>query len=165
MDTEILVKIGIGVGLLVLYVIIVNTKSYWIRRYGRKKDIDPKRTAIVNKLTTLLVFITLVVAEAITWGVHISGIYIFATSFFTMVAIGFFATWSVLSNVTASILIFFLFPYKIDDRVEVVGEDIAGTITDITLFHIIVRGDKGDVVTIPTNLAIQKSIRIVTTSA
>jgi small-conductance mechanosensitive channel len=165
MNADILVKIAVGVGMLVAYVIIVNTKSYWIRRYGRRNNLDPKRTAIVNKLTTLLVFITLVVVEAITWGVHISGIYIFATSFFTMVAIGFFATWSVLSNVTASILIFFLFPYKIDDRVKVVGDDISGTITDITLFHMIVRSDEGDIVTIPTNLAIQKSIRIVTPSA
>jgi small-conductance mechanosensitive channel len=161
MNPDILAKIGIGVGLLVAYIVVVNTKSYWVRRYARGKNIDQKRTAMVNKFTTLLLFITLVVAEAITWGVNISGIYIFATSFFTMVAIGFFATWSVLSNVTASVLIFFLFPYKIADRVKVVGDDISGTITDITLFHIILRSDEGDVVTIPTNLAIQKSIRIV----
>lgn len=165
MSTEILVKAGIGAGLLLVYVIAVNFKSYLIRRYGRRKDINEKRTALVNKLTTLLFFITLVVAEAITWGVEVSGIYIFATSFFAMVAIGFFATWSVLSNVTSSILIFFLFPYKIGDRVKVVGDDIVGEITDITLFHIIMRSAEGDVVTIPTNVAIQKSIRIVTPAA
>ena len=111
MSTEILVKAGIGVGLLVIYVITVNFKSYLIRRYARRKGINEKRTALVNKLTTLLFLVTLIIAEAITWGVEISGIYIFATSFFTMVAIGFFATWSVLSNVTSSILIFFMFPY------------------------------------------------------
>jgi small-conductance mechanosensitive channel len=42
----------------------------------------------------------------------------------------------------------------------VVGEDINGKIKDITLFHLIVDcGEKG-VVTIPNNIVIQKSIRI-----
>jgi small-conductance mechanosensitive channel len=43
----------------------------------------------------------------------------------------------------------------------VIGDDIAGKITDITLFHLIVEGNDKSVVTIPNNLVIQKSIRIV----
>ena len=160
MNTELMVKIAIGVGLILVYVIVVSAKGYLVRRYARSQKIDAKRTAIVNKLITVFLFIGLVVAETITWGVHISGLYVFITSFFAMVAIGFFAVWSVLSNITSSVLIFFLFPYKIGDYIQVIGDDIKGTITDITLFHLIVESVDTGVVTIPNNVVIQKSIRI-----
>lgn len=160
MNTELIVKIAIGVGLVLVYIIIVGAKGYFVRRFARAQRIDSKRTAIVNKLTTVFLFIGLVVAETITWGVHLSGLYVFVTSFFAMVAIGFFAVWSVLSNITSSVLIFFLFPYEIGDHIQVVGEDINGTIKDITLFHLIVDCSGQGVVTIPNNVVIQKSIRI-----
>ena len=159
MNTE-FIKIAIGLGLLLAYVVVVGTKGYLVRRYALGKRIEAERTALINKLITAFMFIGLVVAEAITWGVHLSGLYVFATSFFAMVAIGFFAVWSVLSNITSSILIFFLFPYKIGDHIQVVGDNISGTITDITLFHLIVASEDKSVVTIPNNVVIQKSIRI-----
>jgi small-conductance mechanosensitive channel len=160
MNTEFMIKLAIGVGLVVIYVVVVGTKGYLVRRYARGKSIDAKRTAMVNKLITVFLFIGLVIGEAITWGVHLSGLYVFVTSFFAMVAIGFFAVWSVLSNITSSVLIFFLFPYKIGDHIQVVGDDITGRITDITLFHLIVESDDRGIVTIPNNVVIQKSIRI-----
>ncbi|UCG52557.1 MAG: mechanosensitive ion channel family protein [Candidatus Latescibacterota bacterium] len=160
MDTDFIVKIVIGVGLLLAYVVVVSVKGYLVRRYARGKHIEAERTALINKLITVFLFIGLVVAEAITWGVHLSGLYVFVTSFFAMVAIGFFAVWSVLSNITSSVLIFFLFPYKIGDYIQVIGDDISGRITDITLFHLIVESKDKSVVTIPNNLVIQKSIRI-----
>jgi small-conductance mechanosensitive channel len=160
MNTELIVKIGIAAGLVVAYVIVVSIKGRLVRRYARVQSIDAKRTAMVNKLITIFLFIGLVVTQVIIWGVQVSGLYVFVTSFFAMVAIGFFAVWSVLSNITSSVLIFFLFPYQIGDQIQVVGDDIKGTITDITLFHLIVESADGEVVTIPNNVVIQKSIRI-----
>jgi small-conductance mechanosensitive channel len=160
MNPELVAKIAIGVGLVLAYFVIVGIKGYLIRRYARGKDIDHKRTAMVNKLITAALFVTMVVGQAMTWGVHLSGVYVFLTSFFAMVAIGFFAVWSVLSNITSSVLIFFMFPYKIGDRIQVIGDDITGEITDITLFHLIVASEDRGIVTIPNNVVIQKSIRI-----
>ena len=160
MNPELIAKMAIGVGLVIAYIVIVSAKGYFVRRYARAQEIEARRTAIVNKLITIFLFIALVVAETVTWGVHVSGLYVFVTSFFAMVAIGFFAVWSVLSNITSSILIFFLFPYKIGDHIQVIGDDINGTITDITLFHLIVESVDTGIVTIPNNVVIQKSIRI-----
>ena len=160
MNTEFIVKIAIGAGLVLAYVIVVRIKGYLVRRYARDKHISAERTTLVNKLITKLLFLGLVIAQAITWGVHISGFVVFATSFFAMVAIGFFAVWSVLSNITSSVLIFFLFPYRIGDKIHVIGDDISGRIMDITLFHLIVESEDKNVVTIPNNVVIQRSVRI-----
>jgi small-conductance mechanosensitive channel len=161
MNTELIIKIAISVGLLVAYAVTIKIKGRLVGKFARKQEMGEKRTALISKMITLFIFFGLLVALAITWGVHVSGLYIFITSFFAMVAIGFFATWSVLSNITSSVLIFFLFPYEIGDDVRVIGEDIAGKIIDITLFHIILEDENKNVITIPANLAIQKSIRIV----
>jgi small-conductance mechanosensitive channel len=165
MNAEFIVKIAVSLGLLLVYIVVVGTKGYLVRRYARGKNIEAKRTAMVNKLITVFLFVGLLVAAGMTWGVHLSGLYVFVTSFFAMVAIGFFAVWSVLSNITSSVLIFFLFPYKIGDYIQVVGDDITGQITDITLFHLIVESEDKGIVTIPNNLVIQKSIRILAAGA
>lgn len=160
MDRELIVKVIITIGLLAAYGIVVGIKGRLVRRYARAQRIDEKQTALINKLITAVLFVGLVVAETVTWGVHLQGVVVFLSSFFAMVAIGFFAVWSVLSNITSSLLIFFLFPFNIGDHIEVIGDDIKGVIKDLTLFHLIVEGADGQVVTIPNNVVIQKSIRI-----
>jgi len=160
MNTELMIKISISVGLMMAYGIVVGVKGRIVRRYAQAQRIGQKQTALTNKLITILLFVGLVVAETVTWGVHLQGVVVFVSSFFAMVAIGFFAVWSVLSNITSSVLIFFLFPFNIGDHIEVVGDDIKGVIKDLTLFHMILEGDDDKVVTIPNNVVIQKSIRI-----
>ena len=65
------------------------------------------------------------------------------------------------SNITASITIFFAFPYKIGDRIRILDKDdsVTGVITEIGLFYVRVRDDNGDLVTYPANLILQKPVR------
>ena len=65
------------------------------------------------------------------------------------------------NNITASITIFFAFPYKIGDRIRILDKDdsVTGIITEIGLFYVRVRDDNGDLVTYPANLILQKPVR------
>jgi hypothetical protein len=86
---------------------------------------------------------------------------LFCSTVFALVGIAFFAVWSLLSNITASVIIFFRFPMSIGDRVELTDEPrVAGVVHDITLFHVLLGADDGSVLTIPDNIAIQKIFRI-----
>lgn len=160
MNVELIIQITVGVGLVLIFTFTVRAKAHLVRRYAKAQGMDRRQTAVVNKLLTAALFVGLVAAEAVTWGVYAEGVYVFITSLFALVAIGFFAVWSVLSNITSSLLIFFLFPFKIGDRIEVVGDDIKGVISDLTLFHMIIDSGDGGLVTIPNNVVIQRSIRI-----
>lgn len=160
MSIELIIQIAIGVGLVFIFTAAVSAKGRLVRRYAEAQGMDRRQTALVNKLLTAGLFLGLVVAETITWGVHLEGVYVLVTSLFALVAIGFFAVWSVLSNITSSLLIFFVFPYTIGDRIEVIGDGIKGVISDLTLFHMIIDSADGGLVTIPNNVVIQKSIRI-----
>jgi MscS family membrane protein len=67
-----------------------------------------------------------------------------------------------LSNITASIILFFYAPFKIGTRIEIIDHDhpIIGTVLDITWFSIQILSEDGNVISYPTNLAIQKPIKL-----
>ncbi|MEC8428752.1 MAG: mechanosensitive ion channel domain-containing protein, partial [Pseudomonadota bacterium] len=73
-----------------------------------------------------------------------------------------FAQWSLLSNATASIIVFFFFPYRAGNWVEIIDGDntVIGKIKEITLFHVIMLDDQGAIVTYPNSLVFQKAVRI-----
>jgi small-conductance mechanosensitive channel len=77
-----------------------------------------------------------------------------------VLGVALFAQWSILSNITAGVLIFFVFPYRIGDRIRIVekDEDMSGVIVEIALFHILLKRDSGDVMTYPNSLLLQKGV-------
>ena len=92
--------------------------------------------------------------------VSFQGLSLYFASIFTVIGVALFATWSVLSNLTASVILFFFFPYRIGRKVKIIDGDnsIEGQIVDITLFHIKVETEDDRIVAYPNNLAIQKPI-------
>ncbi len=74
-----------------------------------------------------------------------------------------FATWSILSNITAGIILFFSFPFKIGDRIRIMDGDLPdeADILDIKAFHIYLRKDNGELVTYPNNLLLQKGVALI----
>jgi small-conductance mechanosensitive channel len=71
-----------------------------------------------------------------------------------------FAQWSILSNITASVILFFSFPFKIGSKIEIMDDknSVTGIVEDITFFVIQIRTTNGNMVSYPNNLAIQKGI-------
>ena len=75
--------------------------------------------------------------------------------------IALFAQWSILSNITASIIIFFGFPYRLGDRIRVVeaGDEVCeGVIQEISLFHVLLKKENGDQITYPNSLLLQRPV-------
>ena len=74
-----------------------------------------------------------------------------------------FAIWSILSNVTAGIILFFNFPYKVGDKIEIHDKEfpIKAVIEDIRAFQLHLRLENGDLVTYPNNLMLQKAVTLV----
>ena len=83
----------------------------------------------------------------------------FLSSIFAIIGVALFAQWSILSNITASFIIFFNFPYKIGDEIKVIDTDgdISGTIVEISLFHVLIQQGE-DLITYPNSLILQKAV-------
>ncbi len=84
----------------------------------------------------------------------------FLSSIFAVLGVTFIAQWSILSNITASFLIFFVFPYRVGDRIKAVDkdEDICGEIQEISMFHVLIKQDNGNLLTYPNNQILQKTV-------
>jgi small-conductance mechanosensitive channel len=129
-------------------------------KHAQKKKLLEHRVYYVTKLYNISSLIILFLVLALIWGISFSGIYLFAASFFAIAGIGFFASWSILSNITASIILFIHSPFKIGSEVRILdGENsIEGKVIDITLFSVIITTPNQNKMHYPNNLAIQKPI-------
>ncbi|GLP96293.1 mechanosensitive ion channel family protein [Paraferrimonas sedimenticola] len=133
-----------------------------VLRVGLERDIPEARVDYVLKsLQVLLLFVAAIAALAAT-GRGLQDVGLLLGSSLAFIGIGLFAHWSLLSNATASIIVFFFFPYGAGDWVRIIeGENsVIGKIREITLFHVILVDDEGDVYTYPNAMVFQKAVQI-----
>ena len=98
---------------------------------------------------------------AFIWGVDEQQLLIYISSFLTILGIAFFAQWSILSNITAGIILFVNYPVKIGDKITILEKDhnIDGEIKDIGAFFITLKTDKNEFITVPNSIILQKNIK------
>ena len=101
-------------------------------------------------------------AIIIIWGVQTKDILLALSSIVTIVGVAMFAQWSILSNITSGIILFFSFPYKIGDNIIIHDKDfpIEAEIEDIGAFHVYLKTKKGETIVYPNNLMLQIGITI-----
>lgn len=147
--------------LLVLKFIITKT----VRRIGKISNIVEARTLLVTKYVSIMITFLGIGAFAFIWSINFKDLGLLFSSVFAIIGIALFASWSILSNVTAGVILFFSFPFKIGDRIRVLDKDIEPEgpylIEDIKAFHVNLRKDNGELLVYPNNLMIQKAITLV----
>ncbi len=129
-----------------------------IRDVGQRKNAAPKRAIYVSKIFSFAVAIVCLFLLFIIWGVDFDGIVLFGTSILAITGVAMFAQWSLLSNLTASIVIFFSYPARIGDRIRIIDGDnsIEGVIVDINMFQVLIEDDNQNLMNYPNNLLVQK---------
>lgn len=117
---------------------------------------------IIFYLNNLFFYGLAAVVLSLIWSVNLEDVSIFISSLLAILGIGFVAQWSILSNLTASVILFFVHPLRLGDRVRVLDKDFdwTGRVEDINGFYLFMKTDDGRKITIPTNLVIQKGIEI-----
>lgn len=141
------------------YIIIVKLLSSMIERVGRQKSVQAYRIKYISKTLTISLTVVYLMLTLLILGVEYTQVSVFLSSAFAVIGIALFAQWSILSNITASLIIFFAFPYRVGDRIKILDkdDDISGIVDEITLFHVIVRkGD--DLISYPNSLILQKAV-------
>ncbi|AWL11754.1 hypothetical protein HMF8227_01276 [Saliniradius amylolyticus] len=132
----------------------------FLNRVMDTKEASIQRKQLVERLVRLahsLAFVTLLL---LTLGIDYQNLMLFVSSTFAILGVALFAQWSILSNITAGVLIFFNFPYKVGDSVRVVNKDydVTGTIKEITTFHVLIQRQDGELITYPNSLLLQTPV-------
>ena len=117
----------------------------------------------VQRLATLLLALVLAIVVSAVWGVDQGQILIFAPSVVTVLGLALFAEMSILSNITACLVLFFQHPVKIGDRIRVFDQDhwVEGELLDITYFFVFVRTERDGIISIPNALLLKDTFHIV----
>jgi small-conductance mechanosensitive channel len=133
----------------------------------KKTQLERARRKMIIKATHLFTTIGALVLIAGVWGLKQNQIAVFASTLLTALGIAFFAQWSLLSNITSSIILFFNHPLKLGDTIKVLDKDypFEGEITDLSYFFLHLKTKDGDIITIPNSLVLQKSISVKEKSA
>jgi len=121
----------------------------------------PYETALT--MTRVLTGGVWIIAAALileVWGISVVGLWTLLVSAATVIGVGFLATWTMVSNITASFFISIWRPFHLGDAVEVLPENLKGRVIDGNLMFVIVRDSSGAVIHIPNNLFFQKMFRV-----
>lgn len=145
--------------LLVTYCIGMRFLSKTIHRIGESKSVNPYRVKYISKTLGISLTLVFIILLFLLLGIQYAQLSLFLSSVFAVIGVALFAQWSMLSNVTASLIIFFAFPYRVGDVIKIVDKDdnLSGVIEEISLFHVIIARD-GVVITYPNSFMLQKAV-------
>ncbi|MGL2963409.1 mechanosensitive ion channel domain-containing protein [Flavobacterium sp. RSB2_4_14] len=160
------IKEEIATGIVVFTVVILRlivTKA--VRSYTKKHAGIERRTNLVIKYIHLLISILAVLSLIVIWGVRSEDILLTISSIATVVGVAMFAQWSILSNITSGVILFFSYPFKIGDIIKIHDKEfpIEGEIIDINAFHTDLITKDNERIIYPNSLLLQKGITIVKT--
>lgn len=155
---EILSTVVLIITLIALRVIVAKL----IRRYASTSQLLEHRTNLVIKYIHVLMNILVLISLIVIWGVETKDIFITVSSIATVIGVAMFAQWSILSNITSGMILFFSFPFRIGDTIKIHDKDfpIEAEIEDISAFHVNLRTKEGERIIFPNNLLLQKGISI-----
>jgi len=148
---------------LALFVVMHIATRRGINNMLKKFHFTLQRRKITLRMINLLLTIIAVVFISAIWGVKQTDIVVFISSVMAILGIAFVAQWSLLSNITAGLILFFNHPLKIGDHIKVIEKDfvIEGIVNDITFFFIHIKTENREKITISNTVILQKTISIV----
>ncbi|HPR33972.1 MAG TPA: mechanosensitive ion channel family protein [Prolixibacteraceae bacterium] len=147
--------------LLVLFLVRFITRR-WVNRTLKKLHLSFLRRRITIKVINFFLIIGAIISLTAIWGIDRDRLLLFISSVLTILGIAFFAQWSILSNITAGLILFFNHPLRLGDHIQVLEKDfiIEGKIDDITFFFLHIKTEKGEKITIPNSIVLQKNISV-----
>lgn len=150
-------------GILLLLLIMQSLLKAAANRVGKKSEINFTRTRLMFKYINILILLIAAFLLSLAWGVGFTELSLVFSSVFAVLGVALFAIWSILSNITSGVIMFFSFPYKIGDTIKIHDKDlpVEAMIEDIKAFHLHLRTREGELITYPNNLVLQKAVSLI----
>lgn len=127
---------------------------------ARKRKISESDVALPRKVINWLIIAIAFLVLTGVLGFDIGGLWTMLSTVLAMVAIGFVAVWSVLSNISCTAMIILFRPFGIGDVLEFVGEEgVRGRVVDLNFLYTTLETDDSAVLQIPNSLFFQRVLK------
>jgi small-conductance mechanosensitive channel len=145
------------------YAVIHYITKTLVNNSLKQTHLERGRRKMIIKSVHLLSFLTATILFSAIWGLKQNEIAVFVGTILTALGIAFVAKWSLLSNVTSSLLLFFNHPVKIGNNIKILDKDypFEGEVSDLTYFFVHLKTQSGELITIPNSLLLQKSVSVI----
>lgn len=163
MEPDTLIKLISTIIILIFFRVCFIVAKLLIKKVAEKKQLQERRQMMAVKYFLILSWILVFISAIIIWGITVNGMFTIVSSLFALLGIAFFAVWSILSNITAGLIIFFAYPIKIGSHIIIYdgSGQIEGEVINIGLFHIKMKSEDGYRNLVPNNLFFQKHFTII----
>lgn len=154
----------IGIAIVLISLLIVNIIfKRAVKKFAVLKNIEPNRKKVILNLAYFLSYTVAIIAIIGILQVEFKQFLIFISSVLAVLGVGFFAQWSVLSNLTSSFILFFYHPVRIGDKIKILDKDfdLTGKVSDIKGFYVLLKTEDKKLITLPTSLLLQKGIELI----
>jgi small-conductance mechanosensitive channel len=135
------------------YIILYLIFKTVINNFLKKTRLERSRRKMAIRAVQLFTTMAAVILLTGVWGFKQDEIALFASTILTALGIAFFAQWSLLANITSSILIFFNHPVKLGDYVKILHKDyhFEGEVTEMNYFFVHLKTKDNEIITIPNS--------------
>lgn len=153
--------IGTVIAAALLWLAKILTKKL-TKRYGQHLQKSDLRIKQIRQVFAIMLNILFAIVVAIIWGVQAKSVVVVTSSVFAILGVALFAQWSILSNITAGIIMFFGAPFRVGDHIRIIDKDIPieAVIENIQTFYTHLRTTDNEVIVIPNNLFLQKMVSV-----
>lgn len=157
------VKIAI---VLVLYLVAATVARILVQRLGRHHEHDTLRIRSTLHTVRMALRLFFAVVLLIVLGVDLAVIPAFLGSFLAIVGVACFAAWSILTNITAGLVIFAAKDLQVGDKVKVIDEreSIIGTVVEFRLWSVVLRTTDSGLAYVP-NISMVQRVTIILSCA
>ena len=157
------IQLIVTAALILLLPLVKYVTRKLIRKYAAFYRKLESRTNQVIRVFSVFINLMLVIVLIIIWGVDPRNLLVALSSIFAVIGVAMFAQWSILSNITAGLLIFFTSPFKIGDYIHIQDKDMDfdAKVLDILTFYTHLETRNGEKISYPNSLFFQKGIIIV----
>jgi small-conductance mechanosensitive channel len=156
----VLATIGVLIGAFVLSYLLRRRLQSSVRQLADRLRLPYETVLTVTRLLIGALWLIAAMLALEIWGVSVGGLWTLLASAAAIVGVGFLATWTMISNVTASFFLAFWRPFHLGDKIEMLPENLSGRVIDRNLMFVVVREDGGAVIQIPNNLFFQKIFKV-----
>ena len=156
---ESVIKIIISaVSIVIIYPVVRFIIYKLIDNVAKLNLYDNNHSKMIKKTLNILIIFLIVTILVSIWGVDTKNLLVALSSVFAVIGVALFAQWSILSNITAGLVIFFSLHFRIGDKIKIHDKDfpIEATIKDLKAFYIYLETKDGEKIAYPNNLILQK---------
>lgn len=133
------------------------------KRYVATHAHSELKATHTNRISTMFINTASIIILIVIWGVDTKNLFAALSSVFAVIGVALFAQWSVLSNITAGVIIFFTSSFRIGNYIRILDKDmpIEAKVEDIFTFYTHLRTKEGVLHVFPNNMLLQKAVTII----